>query len=147
MSVGCVLNNGFCLFLGIETAMRFAVELACIVANHRFGTHRRNLGQLGIFLYFDAPTLVVGKVHVKAVDVVQGQDVDKRLHFFEGEEVASHVEHRTTIAKAWLVGDGYAGKANPLRSRLRYGFAQSLYAVECSCGRCAVDGNALFGYF
>ena len=127
--------------------MRFAVELACIVANHRFGTHRRNLGQLGIFLYFDAPTLVVGKVHVKAVDVVQGQDVDKRLHFFEGEEMASHVEHRAAIAKAGLVGNGYAWETKPLRSRLRYGLAQSLYAVERSCGRCTIDGNAVFGYF
>ena len=86
-------------------------------------------------------------MHVKAVDVVQGQDVDKRLHVFEGEEVASHVEHRAAIAKAGLVGDGYARKTKLLRSRLGYRLAQSLYAVERSSSRCTIDGDTVFGHF
>ena len=83
---------------------------------------------------------------MKAIDVVQGQDVDKGFHFFEREEVSSHVEHRATITKAGLVVDGYAGKKQFLRSCLRFRLAQCLYAIERSGSRSSVDANAVFAY-
>ncbi len=60
----------FQLLFGVESAMGYTVILARVAADHCFLTHGSLLDEFGISINFDAPSLVVGQVPVKAIDVV-----------------------------------------------------------------------------
>ena len=72
------------------------------------------LGTLGceqrILLYLGTPTLVVGKVPMKHIHFVNGHKIYHFLHLLNGEEMAAHVEHKATIAKAGLILDACNGE-------------------------------------
>ena len=61
-------------------------------------TDGADLRQLGIFLDFDAPALVLGQMPVEDVDVVQGHHVDQLLQVVHREVMAAHVNHEATVA-------------------------------------------------
>ena len=62
-----------------------------------------NLGEQRIFLYLDSPSLVVGEMPMEAVDIVQGEHVDKLAYGIGSYEMARHVEVGSAIGEAWSV--------------------------------------------
>ena len=67
------------------------------------------LRQQGVFLDFDAPTLVVGEVPVEAVDLVESHQVDELFHLLDGEEMAGAVEMEASPTEARCVADADEG--------------------------------------
>ena len=124
----------FHLFLSVVAAVVGVVILAAAqVAHHGTVAHRTYFIQLGIFLAFDAPALVVGQVPVEGIHVVQSQQVDVFLHELHGEEVPAHVEVHGAVGEARFIvhygsGQQYALALGHGRQRL----TQGLYAVENS---------------
>ena len=114
------------------------------------GSDASHLGQLGIFLDFDAPALVVAEVPVEAVHLVVGHHVEHTLDVLHGEEVARHVEHETAILKARLVLDSDQRQGISGDRRVghighdigRQHFLDALESVEQAEGIGCTDGNA-----
>ena len=58
-----------------------------------------------VFLYLQAPALVVGEVPVKAVHLIGRHDVEHAFDLVYTEKVAAHVEHEPAVGEAGRVGD------------------------------------------
>ena len=103
---------------------------------------RADLGQLGITLNLHTPALVFGQMPVEGVDVVQGQHVDILLNKRYTEVVAGTVEHRTAIAKAWIVD--YLPDRQVDRGSLLHGqrLAQRLNAIENTLRRLTLNHDS-----
>ena len=132
MAVGGILNNVASLLLRIKTAMRLSIKRSGIVINHRFGAKSGYFGEARILFYFDTPTLIVGKMPMKTVDVMQGKNVDKILYLVRIKEMTGYIKHGTAISKTRIIGD-YCSRKNYLLSpdggnRLSKG----LDAIECT---------------
>ena len=91
-----------------------------------------NLGEQRIFLYLDAPSLVVGEMPMEAVDIVQGEHVDKLAYGIGSYEMARHVEVGSAIGEAWRVSDmnGWYAHLCSLAVAEWQRLAQSLDTVE-----------------
>ena len=90
-----------------------------------------------VALNFNAPALIVGEVPVKAVDVVQGEQVDEAFHAVDRHEVARHVEFHAAVAEARCIVHMRGRNANGRFSflsgvQVRKRFAQCLHTVECA---------------
>ena len=68
------------------------------------------LCQQRVFLYLDAPTLVVGQVPVKFVYLIHGEHIEQLFHLVGREEVARAVEVHPSPSEAGLVGNGALGQ-------------------------------------
>ena len=77
VAVGCILHDVAYLLLCVEAVVGYAVVLAYVMTDNGLLALGTNLGEQRIFLYLDAPSLVVGEMPMEAVDVVQGEHVDK----------------------------------------------------------------------
>ena len=103
------------------------------------------VSQLGPLGDLDPPALVVREVQVKAVDLVERQQVDVALHLGRAEEVPGDVEHRAPPAEARRIGDASGGNGHrerPHAAQLdgpRQQLAQRLEAVE--------DARGVFGSY
>ena len=80
------------------------------VAHVGVATHCTYSRELGIFLDFDAPTLVIGEMPVETVHLIVGHDVNHTLQLVHLEEVTAHVEHEATIGKTRFIGNIHHGK-------------------------------------
>ena len=109
-------------------------------------------GELGIFGDFDAPALVVGEMPVETVHLIRSHDVEHALHLGLREEVASHIEHITTMAKLGLIGNSDAGHA-PIEiggclsaiDGMGHELLQGLQRIEEASGIGGGDTDALCG--
>ena len=108
-------------------------------------TLRTNLCEQRILLYLDAPSLVVSKVPVEAVDVMQRKHIDELTNGVDTDEVARYVEVSATVCKAWCVSDvnGWNAYLRCLAVDERQRLAQGLDAVEHACCRCSCDAYLL----
>ena len=84
-----------------------------VLLEYGLGTPRGDLGQAGVTLDLDAPTLVLGEVPVETVDLVAGEMVDVLLHEVRPEEVPAHVEMHAPVGKAGRVVDEHRGDPEP----------------------------------
>ena len=107
-----IAHNLLCLFLGVEAAHRLAVPFSGKTSNDGFLAFRTDSSEIGIFLYFDAPALVVSKMPVKSVEIVHCHHVDKCLHLFHCIEMTAYVEMRSTVTETRLVVDIDGRKCN-----------------------------------
>ena len=105
------------LVLRIVTAIGRFVELAVFVvlaarvaADQRTAAYGTHLGQFRVFLNLDTPSLVVGQVPVEHVELMQGHDIERLLHFVDREEMAADVEHHAPVAQARFVLDRHDGQ-------------------------------------
>ena len=73
--------------------------LTATCIHKRTGTLASHGCQLRILWYLHTPPLVVGKMPVKAVHLVKCHDVKDTHYFVFVEEVACHIEHKTTMVK------------------------------------------------
>ena len=112
VALGCVCNNLAALLLCIEIG---TIRLVYIVsAIYRVGTPRvaacsSNSCEFGVFLYLETPTLVIGKVPMKTVQLVIRHYVNHTLDFLDLEVVAADVEHKSAVLKTRCIYNVHAG--------------------------------------
>ena len=131
IAVGSILHHLAYLLLGVVTAVALTVVDVRIAPHSSARTPGTHLGEAGILLNLDAPALVVGEMPVKAVHVVQGQQVDVLLDEIDREEVSGAVQVHAPVTKPRRIGND-GGRQGYLGGRGEYGqtLAQGLYAVE-----------------
>jgi len=116
----------------------FGVE--CVAAPRADRRQLRKPGDL------DAPAFVVREVHVKGVELVAREQVDRAQHRRLGLEVARHVEHESAVAKPRRVHHLNRRKRDPSASdwcgKQR---AQRLEAIEDAGGRNSDDSDSRRG--
>ena len=108
--LGGVFNHVAHFVLSEESAVGLAI-LSLVAARGRRFAYASHLRQPRILLYFDTPTLILGKMPVELVDLVHGQNVEHILDFIDGEDVAPHVEHKAPICEIGFVA--YLAGGNP----------------------------------
>ena len=75
-----------------------------------------------IFLNFQSPTLVVGKVPMELVQFIECHEVEEFHDFFLGIEVAGDIEHQTTPTKTWCILNLYRRDTPTHATHLLVGF-------------------------
>ena len=104
------------LCLGVEAAD--AVLLGRLgSAGPRRQPPAADAGELGVFLDFDTPALIVRQVEVERVELHARHLVDDRPQRRHGEEVARGVDHQPAPAEARCVGDGEGGDGDGFAER------------------------------
>jgi len=100
--------------LRVKATVTPAVELprlVAVVSDQRLVAPSADLGQPRVLLDFDPPALVVGQVHLQAVEFVLGHHVDKPQHVVLGQEVPRRVDQQPAPREPRPVGDAKARKA------------------------------------
>ena len=143
IAVGSILHDVAHLLLGIEATIAHVVVYIGVASHGGTAAPCAHLGQTGIFLDFDVPSLVFGEMPVEAVHVVQRQHINILLDKVGREEVARAVEVHAAIGEAGCVVDDHGGQSH-LFGLGQHGqtLAQGLYAVEDALGCGAADGDA-----
>ena len=88
MTVGSILDDILYFILSVESAIRFAIVCAKIMAYAGAVAHGAYLGEPGIFLEFQTPSLVIGKMPVEFIDIMQSEHINECLDAVRGVEVA-----------------------------------------------------------
>ena len=91
--------------LRIESAVWRAVIFSRIFPDDGFFSKGTDFGKFGKFLDFDSPTLVVGEMPMKSVDVMQSQHIDEFFYKINRLEMTGNIEHHSTIPESGLVID------------------------------------------
>ena len=92
----CVSNDFFDLFLCVEAPMYASIGIPA---------YRANLGETGIFFYFYGPQMVVGQVPMEIIHFEHGHDVELFFYKFHVVEVATYVEHHTSVSIGGFIFD------------------------------------------
>ena len=156
VALGCVCHNLAALLLCVEV---WAVGLACVVAainavgNPVVAACCTNGCEAWVFLYLEAPSLVIGEVPVETVELVVRHHVDYALYFIEPEEVAAHVEHETAVFKAGRINDAHHGQCILGNALILYtghhirreNLLDTLECIVETVGAVCADGNAAGG--
>ena len=74
-----------------------------------------DLCQFRIFLDFDSPTLVFGQMPMEHIHVMESQHVDVFLDKRNWEEMASTIQHHTTVSKLRRILDDGSRQFNVFR--------------------------------
>ena len=105
-------------------------------------TVRADFRQAGIFLYLNAPALVVREVEVEDIHLVGSHQVNELQHFLLGQEVAPDVHHGPSVGEAGRVFDADSRDFQCFPERLpgiinlrRKQLQQRLHAIEPSGSR------------
>ena len=104
------------IVLGIESSVVLSVGLGVAPSQYLAFAPCPDLGEAGVFLDFDAPSLVFGKVPVEAVHLVGSHDVDDFLHLFFSVEMPAFVEHESPPCKARCIHDVHHRQCPGLRT-------------------------------
>ena len=99
-------NNLANVVLRVESAIVLAVRLGSLPGKDATVTPSPHLGQAGIFLNLNAPSLVLGQVPVETVELIGAHDVKDVFHRLLAEEMASLVKHEATPSETRFVCDG-----------------------------------------
>ena len=102
--------------------------------------------EFGIFLYFDAPCLVICQVKVNGIVLVTGHFGHECLQLIKGYEGAAWIEHQFAYVGARLVG--YAQLRNALAAGrcavATQQLVESHQAIEHATRRAPLNGHSLF---
>ena len=101
------------LVFGVVAAVAYAVVGVPVAAHHRAVAEGADLGEAGIFVDFDPPSLVFAQVPVEAVELENGHHVKHLLDLIDAEEMPAAVKHHAAVGEAGCVFDLAAGE-NPL---------------------------------
>ena len=88
-------------------------KLRVVIADAGLRTIGGDLRQARIFLDFDAPAVILGKMPVVDVHLVARQKVDLLLNERDGIDMVSHILHDAAVGVAGLVADLGAGDRHP----------------------------------
>ena len=129
-----ILHDLLYFLLGEKSAIAGIVIETCVAPHHGALPVSPHLGEFGPFLDFNPPSLVIGEVEMKHVDVVQGKHVDVLFDEIHAEEVAAHVEVHAPVREARRIrhrhGRNLLGHAVGCQQR----FPQCLHTVEDALG-------------
>jgi hypothetical protein len=103
MPLGCITNQFACLLLSVKASIGDTVRRFEITAYAGAFPDGAHLGQQRVFLYFNAPALVIRQMPVKSVDVMQRYHVNKRLDRIEREEMTCHIEMCPAIREPRII--------------------------------------------
>ena len=112
---GCVGDHVTDLILSVITTIADAVIGLEVLADHGSVAECSDLGQLGIFLDLNPPTLVLGEMPVKAIEFIGGHDVEVFLNLLDGEEMPGAVKVHASVGESGLVFDRHGGEIELLR--------------------------------
>ena len=110
MTLGCISHNIAALLLGIEiwaVCLVYVITTVYRVNTPRIVAHRTNSCQSWIFLDLETPSLVISKVPVKAVHLVICHYIYHAFDLLDSEIVTAHIEHETTVFKAWSINNAH----------------------------------------
>ena len=114
MSLLGISNDVAQLLLRVVAANGCGLSFARVLAVGEVGVTLHAPGtrfsELGIFLDFHPPAVVVGQVQMQVVDFQLRGDVDDFQDFVFGDEAPHHVEHESPIGKPRLVAEGEAAQ-------------------------------------
>ena len=106
--------------------------------------------EFGIFLDFDAPSVVVGEVQMEPVELMMGHPVDVAPQIVQFEERARHIEHEAPIAETGSIFHGECIHRVFLQAKVFTGIdfgreklEEGLYTVVSACIIGRGDGDAL----
>ena len=91
-----ILHNILYILMGVETAIVYAIGLHITPGAHLALAPSAHFGKFRIFLYFNAPALVLGQVPVKTVHLIGCHHIYNLLHLLLAIEVTTFVEHEST---------------------------------------------------
>ena len=146
VTFGSVAHNVATFLLSVKSAVRATVVFAGVMTDHGLSALTPHCREARVALNINAPTLIVGEMPVKAVDVVEGEQVDEAFHAVDRHEVARHVKFHAAVAEARCIAHASRGNADGRFSflfgvQMRKGFAQCLHTVECARIIGAGDGD------
>ena len=99
------------LILSIKTSISNTVSYFPAL-NLRTVSPSPDFGQAGIFFTLYTPSLIVGKVPVKAVHLMDKHQVDYFIHLFGRDEMPAAVKHQSAVCKSRPVLNS-DGRKNP----------------------------------
>ena len=108
VAVGRVLHDLSYVFLTVESSVAFSIKaprLLAVVADQRLVTPGTDFRQPRVLLDLDAPALIVGEMHLQAVELVQSHDVDELQQVLFGQKVPSRIDQQPTPGETRTVGD------------------------------------------
>src|SRR5690606_36443722 len=119
-----VSDNHFNVFLGIKSAVRFAIKLlrvVIIMTNQGFISISRNLLKFWVFFYFNAPTLIFGQMPMKCIHFEQCQRINIFFDEIDTLHMSAAIQMHSAIRKLWLVFNSLA------RNGDRIGFKTAIF--------------------
>ena len=116
----CIFYNLFYIFTGIETTIAYSIRLYISPCADLAVAPSANLGQLRVFLYLDAPALVLGQVPMEAVHLVSSHNIKNLLYLLLAVEVTALVEHKSTPAETRLIENRHCRNAPLLYTLIGY---------------------------
>ena len=142
-----IFYNFFCLFLRIESTVRFTVILTGVASDDGFRSIGTDFCQLRVFLDFQTPSLVVRDMPMQTVHVVQCLHIDVSLYFIYREEMTAGIEMGATITKTGSVFDFYGREGYICSHSNRQRFTQRLDTIKYSGFRRTGNGYSVTGNF
>ena len=103
--------------LRVVAAVRHGVRAVAVVGQGGGGAAGAHLREPRPGAYLQAPTLIVGQVPVKGVELVERHQIKEPLDERDGKEVARHVEMQAAPREARVVADGYRRQRRARRPR------------------------------
>ena len=108
------------------------------------GTHGTDLGKPRIFTDRQPPTLIIGQMPMKRIDLMQRKDVDITLHLLHAAEMTANVEHHTPIGKKGLILDPKRrNHRSALPGAAGNDLTQRLHGMDRPAGRSGREVDAL----
>ena len=140
-----IIDDFFHLFLGVEGVKRALRVFARKEPFDFAGAKAAFSREFGVAFQFQAPSLVVGEVPVKDIQLVECHPIDKLFDIFHREKVAHHIEVHTTEMESGMVFNGAEGQARHIAGSRGQQLNERTHAIEKAL-RCLVvchDVNAI----
>ena len=95
----CIIDNIPNLILCIISPIRSIIILIKIFLNHRMLANTADFGQLGILLNFYTPALIIGKMPMKHIQLMHGQQIYISFYFIHREKMACYIKMHSPVRK------------------------------------------------
>ena len=147
IALGSVGHDITQLLVGVVAAPPL-IELAVARPHLRIATTEAAFeSELGVRLYLDTPTLIVGEMKVELIEFVHRHKVDISFHALNRYKGTSHIEVRTSILKARCILNLHAAdlqrQLRTLQIYRRHHLQERLHTIKYTAIATALDGDTL----
>ena len=105
MPLCCISHNLTALILSVvERTIVLAVIFAAVASYDSLVALRCNSCELGVFLYLDAPSLVIGDVPMEAVQVMKRENIDESLYSRQLYVLGEEAMKKMNASSALIIG-------------------------------------------
>src|SRR5450759_1228710 len=104
----CISNNIFNFFLGIKSAVRFAIKYIrsfSTLSYKCFFPEPPNFSESWIFFDLNPPSLVFSKMPVECIHFVKGYHVNISFNISNREQMTPYIKMHPPVNKSWLILD------------------------------------------